>query len=167
MNREERIKLTTRMLNDFGWSEKRAESTATQSTDDGQPILETYLFHALAESLLAPIHDSSWITERDPEDDADELLARLVENGADANDLAKFARFIQRQYFSNLCCILDGAGVSPSPAVAFEDFRVVAVDDDSMPIAMIEDLHDELSFQDWETENEISQRHADSPQTDG
>ncbi|QDV55159.1 hypothetical protein [Rosistilla oblonga] len=167
MNREERIKLTTQLLINFGWGEDSAKSTAIQSADNGEPVLETYSFHALAESLLAPIHDSSWITERDSEDDGDELISRLLESGADSGDLAKFARLMQRQFLSNLACILDGSGIYPSPDVAFEEFRVVAVDDDSNPIATLEDLHEELSFQDWETENEISERYANSPDTDG
>lgn len=167
MNREDRIQLTTQMLVGLGWTEDSAKSTAIESADAGEPVLETYSFHALAESLLAPIHDSSWITERDPDDDDGELIARLVESGAAPVDLARFARLMQRQFLSNLGCILDGSGIYPSPDVAFDDFRVVAVDDDSKPIAMIEDLHEELSFQDWETENEISMRYSKSPEDDG
>jgi hypothetical protein len=167
MYREERIELTTQMLVSFGSSEDSAKSTAIQSVNDGNPILETYSFHAIAEFLLAPIHDSSWVTERDPEDDGDELIARLLSSGASPDDLSKFARLMQRQYLSNLGCILDGSGIYGTPEVAFDDFRVVAVDNDSKPTAMIEDLHEELSFQDWDTETEISLRYANEPDNNG
>lgn len=100
MNREERIRLTTQLLVNFGWSEGNAESTAIQSADDGEPVLEKYSFHALAESLLAPIHESSWITDSDSEAVGDEVVVRLVESGADPDDLAKFARLMQRQFLS-------------------------------------------------------------------
>ena len=166
MDREERIELTAQMLVSLGWSEKNAKATAVQSTDDGSPVLETYSFHALAESLLVPIHDSSWITERDSEDDGDEFIARLIESGAAPSDLAKFGRLMQRQYLSNLCCILDGSGIYGTPDVVFQNFRVVALDDDSTPTAMIEDLHEELSFEDWDTENKISLRYARKPEVE-
>lgn len=168
MERDRRIELTTQLLIGFGWSEKSARARAIESVAEGEPVLETYSFHALAESLLAPIHDCSWITARDADEaDAeadDEPLVRLLRAGASPEDLARFARVMQRQYLSNLACVLDGSGIYGTPNVAFEDFRVFAVDDDSNPQARLEDLHEELGFQDWEAEMEASRRYAETPE---
>ncbi len=164
MNADERLRQTEKFLVSLGWDADEARETAAGAAEDGYPLLETLCFQTLAEHLLAPIHDTSWVTARASSTDSDDgdLIRRLLDSGASAEDLAVFARMMQREYLCNLMCLLDEAGVYGVPRVPIEDLRLFAVDDDERPQAMIADLHEALAFESLETEMEQSRRAAKS-----
>ena len=47
---------------------------------------------------------------------------------------------MQREYLSNLACILDGVGIYGTPKLPIEDFRVFSVDDSGKPQVGLDDL---------------------------
>jgi hypothetical protein len=120
-------------------------------------------FQELAEYILAPIHTSSWISNRakEPASDGHDVITRLLESGASADDLAIFARMMQREYLSNLGCILDGAGIYGTPTLPFEDFRVFSVDDSDKPKTQLEELHESFGWVDLESEMKLSREAAE------
>jgi len=160
MNRKEKLKFTEEFLRKGGWDAEAAKGAAEEALDEGTPLVESLCFKALAEHVLAKIHSSTWIKNRAKIDGYD-VIKRLLDSGASVEDLAVFARLMQREYLSNLGCILDGAGIGGTPELPFEDFRIFAVDDAGKPLAEIPDLHEMLSFCDWETEMKQS-READA-----
>ena len=163
MNPEEKLRLTAEFLCKGGWNAAEAKQAAEEASEGGQPLLESLCFKALAEHLLCAIHSSAWIENRAKNSDCvdRDVIKRILDSGASPKDLATFARFMQREYLSNLGCILDGTGIGGTPELPFEDFRIFAVDDAGKPLAEIPDLHEMLSFCDWETEMKQS-READA-----
>ena len=147
-----------------GYDAEEATAAAAEAVEEGEPILETMCLHMLAEHILASIHNSAWITNRaaQPECDDHDVIKRLLDSGASADDLALFARMMQREYLSNLGCILDGSGVYGTPKLPCEQFRVFCVDDDDQPQVMIDELHESLAFSDVETEMELSRKSEDT-----
>lgn len=143
-----------------GYDADEAGEAAKQAIEEGQPVVETMCLQMLAEHVLARIHDPSWIISRANEPDCEdsELLKRLLDSGASAADLALFARMSQREYLSNLGCILDGAGLYDTPSLPHEEFRIFAVNDEDQPTAMIDELHESLGFSGLETEMELSRQ---------
>lgn len=162
MDSKERQRQIQALLASKGWNADQAREAATKAVENGEPLLETLCFLTLAEHILARIHDASWIANRaqNPDSEHHELIKRLLDAGATAEDLAVFARVMQRQYVSDLSCLLDGAGIYGTPEVPLEDFRIFAVDDADKPVAMIDGLHESLAFQDLETEIELSRKAA-------
>ena len=79
-----------------------------------------------------------------------------MESGTSAEDLAIFARLMQREYLSNPGCILDGAGIGGTPELPYEQFRVFSVDELDTPQASLESLHESLGWSDLETEMQLS-----------
>jgi hypothetical protein len=140
--------------------EERLEATERLLRKQGEPLLEFLCFQMLAEHILAPIHTSSWVTYRGkhPNCEGHDVIKRLLESGASAEDLAIFARNMQRDYLTSLGCILDGAGIWGTPDLPYEDFRVFAVDEDEgdKPLAKLEALHEQLGWCDLETEMRLS-----------
>jgi hypothetical protein len=67
---------------------------------------------------------------------------------------------MQREYLSNLGCILDGAGIYGTPDLPCKDFRVFAVDDSNKPLTMLDELHDSLGWTDLGTEMRLSREAA-------
>jgi hypothetical protein len=126
-------------------------------------VLESLCFQALAEHILAQIHSSLWVRNRakDPSADGHEVIKRLTDAGASPKDLALFARLMQREYLSNLGCILDGAGIYGTPDLPCPDFRVFAVDDSDRPLAKLDELHESLGWAGLETEMRLSQEAAE------
>ena len=162
MTPDERIRHTVELLVSNGWEADEAREAATEAVEEDAPVLETLCFHTLAEHLLASIHDASWIANRadKPDSDGHDIIKRLLDSGASPDDLAVFARLMQREYLSNLGCLLDGAGIYGTPQVPFQEFRVFAVDDEDKPLGMIDELHESLGFEDWETEMKLSRKAA-------
>jgi hypothetical protein len=68
---------------------------------------------------------------------------------------------MQREYLSNLACILDGAGIYGTPDLPCNGFRVVAVDDFNRPLTMLGDLHDSLGWTDLKTEMRLSREASE------
>ncbi|MCG8649443.1 MAG: hypothetical protein MI861_06405 [Pirellulales bacterium] len=161
MTSEEKIKQIEEFLLSQGdhYDAEEAREIAEEAVQEGVPLVETICLHTLAEHVLAPIHDSTWVDARGqaPDTEEEEVIKRLLDSGASAEDLAIFARIMQREYLSNLGCILDGAGIYGTPKLPYESFRIFCVDDDDQPQIMIDDLHESLGFVDLETEQEISQ----------
>ena len=112
MQQEERLKAIEDLLQKRGWEADDAKKAAASAVEKGEPVLESLSFQMLAEHVLAAIHKSSWVTYRGENADCDEhyVIQRLLESGASAEDLAIFARVMQREYLSNLGCMLDGGG---------------------------------------------------------
>ena len=170
MNKKEKQRATEAFLMESGWEAESAKEAAAEAIAEGEPLLETLCFHKLAEFCLAKIHDSSWIKNRAKRADPDlggDILKRLLASGASADDLARFARLMQRQYLSDLGCILDGAGIGGTPELPYEEFRIFAVreledPDDCKPEARLKELHESLAFFDWETEMKLSREAADA-----
>ena len=165
MNKKEKQRAIEELLTKSGWEAESAKEAAEEAIEEGEPLLETLCFHKLAEFLLARIHDSSWVkncAEEADEYEGDDVIKRLLESGASSDDLARFARLMQRQYLSNLGCILDGAGLWPIPEVPCKEFRIFAVreldnPDNCEPTAQITELHESLGFSgDWEAEMKLS-----------
>ena len=165
MNDNERIEQLAKFLVDRveDVSESEAREIAQEAIAQGEPLLETICFQILAENILARIHDASWITSRGRQSESEDadLIQRLLDAGAMPEDLALFARMSQREYLSNLGCILDGAGIHGTPNLPHQSFRVFSVDDKDNPIAMIEDLHESMGFSDLETEMKQSRNAED------
>jgi hypothetical protein len=170
MNKKEKQRATEVFLIESGWDADSARAAAKEAIDEGEPLLETLCFHKLAEFFLAGIHDSSWVKNRAKEadpDEGDDIIKRLLDSGASADDLAHFARLMQRTYLSDLACILDGAGIVGTPQLPCEDFRIFAVSeldspDNCKPEAQIKELHESLGFSDWETELKLSREAAEA-----
>jgi hypothetical protein len=162
VNPDERRRQLEALLLSKGWDADAVAEVAEEAEENGEPLLETLCFHTLAEQVLIPIHDRSWIEKRadTPESEHHDLIRRLLDAGATAEDLAVFARVMQRQYLSDLGCLLDGAGIHGTPELPIADFRVFAVDDDGKPLVMIDELHESLGFQDLETEMKLSRKAA-------
>ncbi|HEX7448535.1 MAG TPA: hypothetical protein VF306_13370 [Pirellulales bacterium] len=163
MNEKDKLRAAEELLIKRGWDADGAKQMAKEALDEGEPLLETLCFYTLAEHVLATIHDSSWIKYRaeHPDCDGHDVIKRLVQSGASADDLALFARLMQREYLGNLGCILDGAGVVGTPDLPYEDFRIFAVrtldtPDEFEPGAPIKELHESLGFSDWQTEIRLS-----------
>lgn len=171
MNKKQKQRAIEELLTKSGWDTQSAKDAAEEAIAEGEPLLETLCFHRLAESLLSGIHDSSWVANRAKEADAeegDDVIQRLLDSGASADDLARFARLMQRQYLSDLGCILDGSGIWPPPNLPCTDFRVFAVreldnPDRCQPEAQIKELHESLGFSgDWEAELKLSRDAAEA-----
>ena len=171
MNNEEKQRATEEFLVQSGWNTDSAKKAAQKSIDEGEPLLETLCLHKLVESCLAYVHDSSWVKNRAKSADAGEghdIVKRLVDSGASADDLARFARLMQRQLLGDLGCILDGAGLWPTPDLPYTDFRIFAVSELDSPIhckpeAQIQELHESLGFSgDWEMEIKLSREAAEA-----
>lgn len=153
-----------------GWEAESAKEAAAEAIAEGEPLLETLCFHKLAEFFLAPVHDSSWVEKRAEEadpDEGDDIIQRLLASGASADDLARFARLMQRQYLGELACILDGAGIWGTPDLPWNDFRIFAVSEldspaNCKPEAQLTELHESLGFSDWETEMKLSREAAEA-----
>ena len=126
MYEQDKLRAAEELLMKRGWDADNAKEAAKEAVDEGAPLLESLCFQTLAEHVLATVHDSSWITNRAKKPDADghDIIKRLLNAGASADDLARFARFMQREYLSNLGCILDGAGIWGTPKLPYEDFRI-------------------------------------------
>jgi len=170
VNKKEKQRATAEFLVNCGWDTDRAKELAKEAIAEGEPILETFCFHKLAEFLLATIHDASWIKNRAKDADTeegDDVIKRLLDSGASAKDLARFARLMQRQYLSNLGCLLDGAGIYGTPDLPYKEFRIFAVreldsPDNCKPEAQIKELHESLGFSDWDTEMKLSRETAEA-----
>lgn len=162
MDQKEYLRAVEDFLVKLGWDRIEAKAAAVESSAAGQPILETLCFQHVAEHVLAPIHKSEWIQNRASDSDGEPaaVIKRLLDAGASAEDLAIFARLMQREYLANVGCLLDGSGIYGTPEVPFENFRVFCVDDSERPTAAITDLHESLGFSDMETEMKLS-RAAD------
>jgi hypothetical protein len=165
VNNKQKQRAIEEFLTKSGWGAEYAQEAAKEAIEEGEPLLETLCFHKLAEFLLAQIHDSSWVKARAgraDEEEGDDVIKRLLDSGASADDLARFARLMQRQYLSNLGCLLDGAGLWPMPEAPCKEFRIFAVreldsPDNCKPEAQIKELHESLGFSgDWETEMKLS-----------
>lgn len=172
MDREEKQRATEDFLIKHGWDADSAMKKAIAAIDSGEPLLEEFCFNTLAEFFLASIHDSSWVKNRAEDADSeegDDIIKRLLDSGASPDDLALFARLMQRSYLSNLACILDGSGIWGTPDLPYEDFRIFAVTEltspnDCKPEAQLTALHETLGFSDWETEMKLSREAADASQ---
>lgn len=162
MTPDDKRRQTEAFLTSLGWGAAEASEAAADAVENGEPLLETLCFHALAQHVLARIHDPSWIRRRleNPDSEHHDLIKRLLDAGAAAEDLAVFARMMQRQYLSDLSCLLDGSGIYGTPSLPFEDFRIFAIDDDGTPTAMVDELHESLGAQDLDVEMELSRKAA-------
>ncbi len=156
MNRKEKLKFVENFLVEYGLPADEAIELAAESVEEGQPIVETICFQMVAESVLACIHTSGWIRARSKSDGPEgELLKRLLHSGAAPKDLAIFARMMQREYLSNLGCVLDGAGLSGTPEVPC-DFRIYTIDENGSPLIALDELHESLGWSDLKTEMKLS-----------
>lgn len=137
-----------------------ARETAKYAIESNQPLIETRCFQILVEHILARIHEPSWISARAECSDGEEsqLLKRLLKSGASEADLALFARMSQKEFLSNLGCILDGSGIYGTPKLPCDSFRVFAIDSDGKPSVKIDDLHETLGYFDLETEMNRSRK---------
>ncbi len=149
------IEEITKFLNARGFQD--ADDMAHDAVEDGEPIVETICFHEIAEDLFSPIHDATWIEDaaEDGDHEIGDHLKRLLATGADPQDLAIFARYMQRRFASDLGRILDGINMYTSPERPFEDFGVFALVD-GKPTAQITDLEEGLGFWDLDSEMELS-----------
>ncbi|HXG10412.1 MAG TPA: hypothetical protein VNK04_11660 [Gemmataceae bacterium] len=162
MTKAQRLAAIEELLRKRGWDQDSARQAARAAVKNGEPLLESLCFQALAENILATIHSSSWIRNRakDPSCDGHDVIKRLIDSGASPRDLAIFARMMQREYLSNLGCILDGAGIYGTPRLPCEDFRIFAVDDSEKPLTKLDELHESLGWVDLETEMRLSREAA-------
>ena len=149
------IEEITKFLNARGFQD--ADEMAHDAVEDGEPIVETICFHEIAEDLFCPIHDAAWVEEaaEDGDHEIGEHIKRLLAIGAEPQDLAIFARYMQRRFASDLGRILDGISMYTSPERPFEDFGVFALSD-GKPTAQITDLEEGLGFWDLDSEMELS-----------
>lgn len=140
MNKAQRAAAIEKLMREQGSDEASAKETARDAVKNGEPVLESLCFQRLAEHILAKTHSSSWISNRAKESshDVEGVIKRLLDAGASPKDLAIFARIMQREYLSNLGCILDGSGIYGAPSLPCQDFRVFAVDDADEPLAKLE-----------------------------
>jgi hypothetical protein len=164
MSYEQRIEAITRLLCQRGWDSETALKVAKDAVEDGEAILETLCFWVLAEHVLATIHTVSWVTARaENSDNTDyDVIRRLLKSGAQAEDLAIFARMMQREYLCNLGCILDGASILGTPRLPCEDFRVFSVDESDKPLVAIGTLHGALEWDNLEREMQLSRNAEDA-----
>jgi hypothetical protein len=162
MDNAEKISAITKLLIKRDWDEESAREAAKQAIEASEPVLESLCIQELAEHLSAPIHKTEWITHRaeNPSSDAHNVIKRLIDSGASPDHLAVFARMMQREYLSNLGCILDGAGIHGTPSLPFEDFRIFAVDDAEDPQSRLDELHESLGWAGLEKEMQISKEAA-------
>jgi hypothetical protein len=162
MNKAQKLAAIEKLLRKQGLSQKSAKASARDAVESGEPVLESLCFQALAEHLLASIHTTSWISNRakNPDCEGYDVINRLIDAGASAKDLALFARMMQREYLSNLGCILDGAGIHGTPKLPYQDFRVFAVDDSDQPRTKLDELHESMGWTDLETEMRLSREAA-------
>ncbi len=149
------IEEITKFLNARGFQD--ADEMAHDAVEDGEPIVETICFHEIAEDLFCPIHDATWVEEaaEDGDHEIGDHVKRLLATGAEPEDLAIFARYMQRRFASDLGRILDGINMYTSPERPFEDFGVFALVD-GKPTAQITDLEEGLGFWDLDSEMELS-----------
>ena len=157
MNKREKLQVIEKLLCKRGWDAETAKELARDAIEKGEPVLESICFQMLAEYMLASIHSASWVKFRgsEPNSDGHEVIKRLLQSGASAEDLAIFARILQREYLSNLGCILDGS-IFGTPDLPCKDFRVFSVDELGKPQAELEELHEPLAWTDLETEMRLS-----------
>jgi hypothetical protein len=162
MNKAQRRAAIEQLLRRQGWDQESAKEAARDADKRGQPLLESLCFQRLAEHVLARIHSSSWISNRakNPSGDGHDVIKRLIDSGAAPKDLALFARMMQREYLTNLGCILDGAGIYGTPDLPCQDFRVFSVDDDDKPLTQLDELHESLGWTDLKTEMRLSREAA-------
>lgn len=162
MDPEERQRHTAELLASLGWDADQAREAASEAVQEGAPLLEQLCFQTLAQHLLAPVHDASWIANRgrNPDSEHHDLIKRLMDSGASAKDLAAFARVMQRQYLCDLGRVLDGSGIYGTPALPVENFRIFVVDEADQPVAMIDELHGGLEFQSLDAEVRQSRNAA-------
>lgn len=162
MNKAQKRAAIEKLLRKQGWDQGSARGAARGAVDNGEPLLESLCFQRLAEHILASVHSSSWVRNRakDPSYDPGGIIKRLLDSGASPKDLALFARLIQREYLSNLGCILDGAGIYGTPDLPCDAFRVFAVDDSDRPLTMLDELHESLGWTDLRTELRLSREAA-------
>lgn len=163
MNKTQRLAAIEKLLREQGLDQTSAKETARNAVKSGEPVLESLSFQLLAEHVLARIHSSSWISHRakTPSNDFEGVIKRLLDSGASPKDLALFARIMQREYLSNLGCILDGAGIYGTPDLPCQDFRVFAVDDADNPLEKLDELHESLGWTDLKTEMRLSRVAAE------
>jgi hypothetical protein len=157
MNRSQKLAAIEKLLRKHGWDQDSARQAARDAVQNGEPLLESLCFQGLAEHILARIHSSAWVSNRAKDPD---VIKRLLDSGASPKDLALFARMMQREYLSNLGCILDGAGIYGTPDLPCIDFRVFAVDDSDKPLTKLDELHESLGWADLETEMRLSREAA-------
>jgi len=146
----------------YARSIEHANELLQEAVNDELPLVETVSFQILAERLLARIHDTSWLSPESEDDPACDLL----NSGATPDQIARFARYVQRSYLSDLCIFLDGSTDANHLGLPFDSFRVVCIDDDGNPSAMLEDFHGPLSFSDWNHEMQLS-RQSDENKDSG
>jgi hypothetical protein len=163
MNKAQKRAAIEKLLRQQGLDQDSATEVAREAVASGQAVLESLCFQRLAEHILARIHSSSWINNRakDPSCDDHDVIKRLLDAGASAKDLAIFARMMQREYLSNLGCILDGSGIYGTPDLPCNDFRIFAVDDSDKPLTKLDELHESLGWADLETEMRLSREAAE------
>ncbi len=161
MAEQDRQSQLEKLLTQIGWDPEQVAEVAREEADS--PYLENFSFLVLAESLFCAIHETTWVEacrEADPDGESD-VVRRLLDAGASAEDLALFARMMQRRYASDLGCLLDGAGLIGVPQVPCREFGVFALDEAGEPTVRLEDLHEALSAAEPDEEMEISRRYAD------
>ena len=159
------IEEITKFLNARGFQD--ADEMAHDAVEEGEPIVETICFHEIAEDLFNPIHDASWVEEAadDGDHEIGDQIRRLLAAGADPQDLAIFARYMQRRFAGDLGRILDGINLYTSPERPFEDFGIFALVD-GKPTAQITDLEEGLGFWDLDSEMELSHSVAKALEED-
>jgi hypothetical protein len=158
MKKPQRLAAIERLLAEKGLDKESAREAADEAVANDEPLLESLCFQCLAEHLLARIHSSSWIRSRASESSGDghDVIRRLLDSGAAADDLALFARMMQREYLSNLGCILDEAGIVGMPDLPCNEYRVFHVDDAGKPLVRLDELHESLGWTDVDTEMGLS-----------
>ena len=163
MNKTQRLAAIEKLLREQGLDQNSAKEAARDAVESGEPVLESLCFQRLAEHILVKTHSSSWISNRakDASIDVEGVIKRLLDSGASPKDLALFARIMQREYLSNLGCILDGAGIYGTPDLPCQDFRVFAVDDADKPLAKLDELHESLGWTDLKTEMRLSREASE------
>ena len=163
MNKAQKLAAIEKLLRRQGLDQKSAREAAQDAVGSGEPLLESLCFQFLAEHVLANIHKSVWITNRAEDADCDghDVIKRLVDSGASPKDLALFARLMQREYLSNLGCILDGSGIYDTPELPCTDFRIFSVDDSEKPQTKLDELHESMGWAGLETEMKLSREAAE------
>jgi hypothetical protein len=163
MNKAQRLAATEKLLRKQGLDAASAKEVARDAAESSEPLLESLCFQGLAEHVLASIHSSAWVSNRvkDPDCDGHDIIKRLVDAGASPKDLALFARLMQREYLSNLGCILDGSGIFGTPELPCTDFRIFSVDDSDKPQTKLDELHESLGWAGMEAEMRLSREAAE------
>jgi hypothetical protein len=162
MNKAQKRTAIEKMLLAEGRDQDSAREVARDAIKNREPLLEEMCFVTHAEQLLAPIHSSSWIRNRakNPSWDEEGLIKRLLDSGASPKDLAIFARMMQREYLSNLGCLLDGT-LYGAPQLPCNDFRIFAVDDSEKPLTMLQTLHETSGWAGLKAEMKLSRKVAE------